>query len=330
MKKKILAALPPVLGLALLASLATWGFLAARPGPELLQGEVEATKVDVAAKVPGRIATLLVREGEVVRRGDPVATLASPEIEARVGQAEAARTGAEALNEKADRGAREEEIRAARSTWERARHATELAEKTAGRLERLARDGVVPQQRRDEAEAQWKTARAAEEAARAAFDMVTAGARREDKAAAKAQVARADSAVAEARSYLDETKVAAPASGEVYRRNVEPGELVAPGFPIVTLVDLSDSWVVFQLREDRLAGFRMGDRFTAKVPALGNAAVDLRVSYIAPQGDFATWRATSSQGGFDLKTFELRARPVAPVAGLRPGMSVLLPWTASR
>lgn len=326
MKERTKGLLALLGGVAVLGLLGLAALLLSRPGPETLQGEADATKVDVAAKVAGRIATILVKEGDSVRKGDPVATIESPEIRAKLDQAEAARAGAVAQRDKADRGAREEEVRAARSQFDRARHAAELAEVTFGRLERLARDGVVPRQRRDEAEAQWKTSRDAAEAARAVWDMAVAGARSEDRASAAAMVTRATGAVDEVKAWLDETSVAAPAAGEVYRRNVEPGEVVPAGFPIVTLVDLADVWVTFQVREDRLARLRMGATVPARFPALGDGEVPLTVSFVAPQGDFATWRATSAQGGFDLKTFEVRARPAKPVAGLRPGMSAVVTW----
>jgi HlyD family secretion protein len=325
-KERTKGILALVAGVAVLGLLGLAALLLARPAPESLQGEADATKVDVAAKVPGRVATIEVKEGDTVRRGDPVATLESPEIRARLDQAEAAKAGAVAQREKADRGAREEEVRAARSQWDRARHAADLAEVTFGRLDRRARDGVVPRQRRDEAEAQWKTSRDAADAAKALYDMALAGARREDRDTAAALVSRAEGAVDEVQAFLDETKVVSPAAGEVYRRNVEPGEIVPAGFPIVTLVDLSDVWVTFQVREDRLALLKMGATVPGRFPALGNDEVPLTVSFVAPQGDFATWRATSAQGGFDLKTFEVRARPAKPVPGLRPGMSAVVTW----
>jgi HlyD family secretion protein len=156
--------------------------------------------------------------------------------------------------------------------------------------------------------------------------MASAGARREDREAAAALVARARGAVSEVEAFLAETRLAAPAAGEVARVNAEPGELVAPGSPIVTLVDLRDAWLTLQLREDRLLGLKVGDRFRARVPALRDREVELTVYFLAPQGDYATWRATSASGGFDLKTFEVRARPTAPVDGLRPGMTGIVAW----
>jgi HlyD family secretion protein len=228
------------------------------------------------------------------------------------------------LRDKAYNGAREEEVRGARLLWERAQHAADLAEKTFHRVDRLNKDGVLPAQRRDEAEAQWKTSRDGEAAAKAAYDMALAGARKEDKEAAAAQVSRAAGAISEVQAYLGETALHAPLAAEVYKRNAEPGEMIAAGYPVLTLLDPTDVWATFQVREDKLGSVKMGDTLSVRVPALGGKTLDLRVFYIAPVGDFATWRATNAQGGFDLKTFEVRARPIQALAGLRPGMSVMV------
>ncbi len=303
----------------------TFAALAGCQRPDLVQGEFEAAQVDVSSKIPGRVAELLVDVGARVRKGDPLARLESPEAHAKLDQAFALRAAASAQSAKAQKGAREEEIRAAEGNWRRAEAAATFAKTTWERLERLSRDGVVPAQRRDEAEAGFKAARAAEAAARAQFDMARAGARSEDRDSAAAVVRQAQGAVSEVEVAIGETTLVAPRDGEVSARNLEPGELTAPGFPVVSLVDLRDAWAVFNLREDRLAGLKVGDRLVARVPALGRE-VELTVSTIAPLADFATWRSTSASGGFDLKTFEVRARPAGPVEGLRPGMSALVDW----
>lgn len=310
--------------LAVVAGIAAWAWTLSRPVPEVVQGQVEATLVNVSAKIPGRVASIGVREGAMVQRDDLLVRLDSPEITAKLDQARAAKDAAAAQRDKAYHGAREEEIRQARVMWERAQHATELAEKTFRRIDRLNRDGVVPAQRRDEAEAQWKTSRDAEAAAKAVFDMASSGARAEDKDAAAALVTRANGAISEVKAYLGETTLRAPIPGEVYKRNVEPGEMVAAGYPILTLLDPTDTWVTFQVREDKLAGLAIGHKLSVRVPALPGRTLDLSVFYIAPVGDFATWRATNAQGGFDLKTFEVRARTAGSVPGLRPGMSVIV------
>lgn len=312
--------------LVVLVAVIVVGWIAVRPTPDLLQGEFEATEVRVAGKIPARIDTIHVREGDAVRRGDLLVSLASPEVAAKLEQAQAAHAAATAQREKADGGAREEEIRAARNQWLRAKHAADLAETTAGRIERLYQDGVVPAQRRDEAEANRQTAREAANAAKAVHDMALSGARSEDRRSAAALEDQAAGAVNEAQAYLDETRLVAPVDGEVSVVVAEDGELAAAGFPVLTLLDLADVWATFNVREDRLGAIQMGKRFRARVPALGDQDVELEVSFIAAQGNFATWRATNAAGGFDLKTFEVRARPVAPVDGLRPGMSAIVDW----
>lgn len=312
--------------LAIIIVVIVFGWIAVKPTPDLVQGEFESTEIRVAGKIPARIEKIHVREGDTVRRGDLLVSLSSPEIEAKLDQAEAAHAAATAQREKADSGAREEEIRGARNLWLRAKHAADLADTTAGRVQRLYRDGVVPEQRRDEAEANRLAAMEAANAARASYDLALSGARSEDRRSAAAIESQAAGAVSEVQAYLDETRLIAPIDGEVSVVVAENGELAAAGFPILTILDLQDTWVSFNLREDRLGAIRMGRRFHARVPALGDQSVELEVSFIAAQGDFATWRATSAAGGFDLKTFEVRARPIAPVEGLRPGMSAIVDW----
>jgi len=309
-----------------LLGLSTSAWLFMTPPPTYLQGEVEATKVNVSAKIPGRVEELRVREGQRVAKGDLVAVLDSPQLEAKRQQAAGARAAATAQQEKADRGAREEEIRMVYNKWLQVEAGLELARKSHERVDRLFADGIVPEQRRDEVAAQFAMTQKLAQAARAQYDMAVNGAREEDKAAAAAMVAQAGGAVAEVESLLDEARVRAPVAGEVLEHVVKVGELASAGMPIVTVVDLSDLWVTFHLREDHLAGLQMGDRLAGQVPALGFQAVDLEVVYIAAMGDFATWRSTSAQGGFDLRTFEVRAKPADAVEGLRPGMSVVVPW----
>jgi HlyD family secretion protein len=315
--------------LSVVAAIAIWMFVqtwhrVAQPVPLVVQGNIEATEVDVSSKIPGRIESILVREGDAITKDTLVATINSPEIQAKLRQANASRKALSAQRDKANHGARQEDIRAAEAAWKRAQGAADLAETTFRRVERLNKDGVVPTQRRDEAETGWKTARDAEAAARAMYDLALNGARSEDKAAATAMVDAASGVVDEVESYLEETKIVAPAAGEVFRRNIQPGEMVSAGLPIVTLIDLSDIWATFQIREDQLAGLTMGSRIRLAIPALGNREEVFQVSYLAAAGDYAAYRSTSAQGGFDVKTFEVRARPVSPVSGLRPGMSVIL------
>ena len=297
---------------------------ATKPKDKYLQGQMEARRVLVAGKVPGRIEKLLVREGQTVKKNALVAVINSPEIEAKKMQAQGALGAAKAQANKAKNGARSEDVKALKAMAARAQDAANLAKNTYERVQKLYNEGVLPLQKRDEAETQMKASQGAADAARAQYEMALAGARDEDKEAAEALVKQAEGANAEVNAYLEETKIKSPIAGEVTLKVVEEGEVVGAGMPVIAVTDLKDAWAVFHLREDFLKNVTKGETFVLPVPAL-NAAVEMEVSYIAPVGDYATWKSSKESGGFDLKTFEVRLRPTVEVENLRPGMSVLFP-----
>ncbi|SHK51738.1 HlyD family secretion protein [Fibrobacter sp. UWB12] len=297
---------------------------ATQPREQFLQGQMEARRVLVAGKVPGRIEKLLVHEGDVVTKDSLVAVISSPEIEAKKMQAQGALGAAKAQASKARNGARSEDITALKAMADRAQEAATLAKNTYNRVQKLYNEGVLPLQKRDEAETQMKASQSAADAARAQYNQAVAGARSEDKAAANALVMQAKGANAEVDAYLEETKIRTPISGEVSLKLAEEGEVVGSGMPIIAVTDLNDSWAVFHLREDYLKNVFKGKKFYLQVPAL-DKTVEMVVSYIASVGDYATWRSSKESAGFDLKTFEVRMRPTHKVENLRPGMSVLFP-----
>ena len=313
--------------LIVLLALAAWAvWLMQRPRPLIVQGEVEATQIEVAAKIYGRVETLPVKEGQTVEKGALLAVIDSPEIKAKQSQVLAAQKAAGARKQKADSGTRKEKIRSALSVWQKAAAASRLAEKTWQRIQRLHADGVVSAQQLDEAKARKQAAAGDAEAARATYEMALAGARREDKMAAAALADQAAGAVSEIEAYIDETRLKAPMAGEIIEIIIDPGELISPGLPLVSIVDLTDVWVTFNLREDLLAAIRMGSQIPARFPALGDKKIRLKVNFIKPLGNYATWRATKASGDFDLKTFEVRAVPISPEPGLRPGMTAWVDW----
>ena len=299
------------------------GFLLLPPSTRYVQGEIEATQIDISPKISARITSILVADGATVKKDQPLVMLESPETTARLHQAEAARQAALAVKKKTDVGSREEEIRVARDRLAETKAQTIVLEKTYRRTKTLEDRGAVSTQQLDEAEANWKMALEKERAAKAAFDMAATGNRVEDRENSAALAVQAARAVDEARSLTDELQLSSPINGEVKEAVAKRGELVSPGYPVMTIIDLSDVWVTVNLREDRLADVRMGQEVFGKVPALGGAPMPFVVNYISPLGEFATWRATSDSGDFDLKTFEVRAVPKHPIAGLRPGMSVI-------
>ena len=279
--------------------------------PLLIQGTVECTTYKASSKVPGRIDEMKVEEGDRVEKGQLLYMLSTPELEAKLRQAEA--------------GARIQQIEAALNMWEKAQAGLELARKTYERVRNLYDDGVVPAQKLDEAEANYKAMEATALAAKAQYDLAADGARKEDKEAAAARVRQAEGAVSEVESYIGDAMVYSPVTGEVSTVIAEEGELVGSGYPVVAILDMSDMWVTFNVKETLLPGMQLGTRMTGFVPAL-DRDVEFEVTYIAPQADFATWAATRTQGGFDIRTFAVKARPVSAAENMRPGMSVLVDW----
>ena len=302
------------------------GYFIISPEPLIIQGEVEAAQIRISTKISGRVETLHVKEGDAVKKGQLLVTIESPEIEAKLKQATAAKKAATAQKAKTDKGTRKEKIILAHNMWLKAKAAEDLAEKTYKRVENLHKDGVLPAQKMDEASAQYLVSQRTSQAAKATYDMATRGARQEDKMAAEAMMHKAEGAVAEVEAYLRETRLKAPLKSEVTSIIPKAGELITPGFPIVNLVDLDDVWVTFNLREDLLSDIRIGSVITAKFPALNNREIKLKINYITALGQYATWHATKASGDFDLKTFEIRGTPVKKVAGLRPGMTALVTW----
>lgn len=299
------------------------GFFTLGKGPEIIQGQAEATEYRISSKVPGRILKFFVTEGDKVKAGDTVAILEAPDVMAKLLQAQAAEQAAQALNEKALKGTRSEQLQAAFEMWQKAKAGLEIAEKSYNRVNRLFEAGVMTAQKRDEAKAQYDAMKATERAAHAQYTMAKNGAQREDKAAAAAQVERAKGAVAEVSSYIAETYLIAAADGEVTEIFPKAGELVGTGAPIMNIALMNDMWVTFNVREDFLKDFTVGGEIKAYVPALEKDIV-LKVTYMKDLGTYAAWKATKTTGQFDLKTFEVKARPEQPIENLRPGMSAII------
>ena len=299
------------------------GFFLLDRDPEIIQGEVEVSEYRVSSKVPGRILELRVKEGDYVHVGDTLAILDAPEVRAKKTQAQSAEDAAAAMSDMARAGARQEQVSGAYQLWQQAKAGLEIAQKTYERVQRLYDEGVMTAQKRDEALANYKALQAQEKAAKSQYDMAVNGARQQEKRAAQAQVTRARGAVQEVQSYLRETVQISNVEGEVSSIYPRVGELVGTGSPIISISVMSDLWGVFNVREDKLNGLKIGDTFTAFVPAF-NKELKMKVFYIKDEGSFAVWKATKANGQYDLKTFEVKARPEEVFEGLRPGMSLVI------
>ena len=319
--KNILLAIAGFVAVVIIVALI--GFLALGREPDVKQGQVEVSEYRVSSKVPGRILEIRVKEGDYVKVGDTLAILDAPDVRAKMEQACSAENAAAALELKAQNGARKEQIQGAFSVLQQAKAGYEIAEKSYNRIQRLFDEGVVSAQKRDEVYANYKAMEAQMKAAQSQYDMAVNGARMEDKMAAAAQVGRARGAVNEVNSYIHETVQVAQMEGEVADIYPKVGELVGTGSPIMSIAVMEDMWGTFNIREDQLNGMKVGSEFTAFVPAF-NKDIKMKVYYLKDQGSYAVWKATKANGQYDLKTFEVKARPVEKLEGLRPGMSLII------
>ena len=312
-----------VIGLVAVVVISLIGILTMSRSHVVLQGQIEATEIRISGKLPGRVDTFFVAEGQTVKRGDTLVGISSPEAWAKLQQANAMENVAKFQNEKIDEGTRLQIIRTAEELWNKSKTDLQLAKSTFQRIQALYKDSVVSAQRYDEVEALYQSAIAAERAAHQQYLLAKAGAQKQDKESARSLVDAAQGTVSEVQSVLQDAWLTAPANGEIATIYVQCGELVGTGTPIMNLVVLQDCHVVLNVREDYLSYFEMGEAFVGKVPAIGNQEMVFRVNYISPLGSFATWKSTDNSS-YDMRAFEIHALPMESVNGLRPGMSVLV------
>ena len=300
------------------------GYWVSKPKPHVIQGEVEASDYRISCMVPGHVTELYCREGQQVRKGDTVAFIDSPQVRAKLAQAQAARSAAMAQSNKASNGARREQIAGAYELWQQALVQEDVMKRSLERMQKLYDQKVVAAQKYDEVKARYDASAAQARAAKSQYDMALSGARNEDKAAAAALVHQAEGAIQEVDSYLNELYLVSPADGIISSIYPKQGELVGQGSPVMTVTDLQDVWFTFNIREDQLHGMNVGDELTVSIPALDGATLQASVNYMAVRESYATWKATKESDMYDAKTFEVRAVPVTALAGLRPGMTVLV------
>jgi HlyD family secretion protein len=315
-----------VVGLVATVVVALSVFYLLRPEPLLVQGEVDATRFDIAARVDGRVKAIPVERGQNVPAKAVLVSIDNPETVAKLEQMKAAMAVAGAQLANVLVGTRAEVIAARKAELERTQAALVLAQKTFDRTHTLTEQGNSPQARLDQMTDTLHESERAVDQAKSAYDQAVNGYTREERAIAGANVEKANADIQSVQSIIDQLVVYAPVASQIYQRNVEPGEYVSPGVPLVTLIDLADVWIHFDLREDLLKTLKVGDRFDVHIPALNDRRVTVEVRLIATKGEYASWRATRASGDFDLRTFSIRAYPVQPLPELRPGMSAYLDW----
>ncbi len=309
---------------AAMAGLSIWYLV--RPEPLLVQGEVDATRFDLAARVDGRVGEIPAMRGENIAANAVLVRIDNPETLAKHAQALAAKVVADAQLANINAGTRPEVVASRKAALDRAQSSVVLAQQTYDRVRQLAEHGNAPQARLDQATDALHESQRAQDQAKSAHDQAVNGYTAEERQIAVANVEKAAADIKAVESIIDQMVVYAPLASQVYQRNVEPGEYISPGVPLVTLIDLNDLWIHFDLREDLVKTLKVGDRFGVRIPALDDRSITVEVRLIATKGEYASWRATRATGDFDLRTFSIRAYPVNKVPELRPGMSAYLDW----
>lgn len=313
-----------VVVLLLVVIISTIGIIGMGNKPEILQGQIESTEIRISGKIPGRIDNFYVKEGQNVSKGDTLVVINSPEFWAKYDQVNSLGNVAVYENQKIEEGTRKQIVETVRQLWNKTKSDLDLAKTTYNRINTLHKDSVVTTQRKDEAEALYKAAQAAERAAYQEYQMALDGARKQDKESSKSLVDAAKSTIQEISILLEDTKLIAPESGQISVIYPKRGELIGPGTPIMSLVVLEDAHVVLNVREDLMPNFTIGGKFKGDVPSVGGKDIEFEIYYISPLGSYATWKSTKQVGSYDMRTFEIKARPTQKVGDLRPGMSVLV------
>lgn len=324
MKSKLFIGLITLIVLGIFTWVAYGFYEAYQPKPIVLQGEITAQSYNVSSKIPGRISAVAVRKGDSVEKGDFIFSLYSPEVEAKLKQAQAAKDAATSQKKEANNGARKEQVIAAQEQYNKAKAAETLMKKSYERVQKLYKEGVVSLQKRDEVYTKYLAAKHTAEAAKQMALMAKNGAREEVKEAADAQERVYAGKIDEVNAYLKESKIHAFHKGEVSNILIHEGEIAPAGFPVVTLLDMEDVWARVSVREDFLHHFKLHQNIEVSIPAISKSSYPFEVTYIAPQGEYASWRASESGKGFDMKSFEVELRPTQPMEGLRVGMSILI------
>jgi HlyD family secretion protein len=326
-KRPVTSRVPGIIVAGIITAVATLSiYYLVRGQPLLVQGEADATRFDIAARVDGRVAEIPVMRGQNVDANAVLVRIDNPETIAKREQSIAAKAVVDAQMANINVGTRPEVVAARKAALDRAQAALVLAQQTYERIRQLAEHGNTPQARLDQATDSLGESERAVDQAKSAYEQAVNGYTKQEREIAAANVGKALADIKAVQSIIDQMVIYAPVASQVYQRNVEPGEYVSPGVPLVTLIDLNDLWIHFDLREDLVKTIKVGDRFDVRIPALADRRITVEVRLIATKGEYASWRATRATGDFDLRTFSIRAYPVDKVPELRPGMSAYLDW----
>lgn len=307
----------PLISMLLLAVLPA---CASKTAPEAV-GTLEVTAVDLAPMVPARVVRVLVEEGAQVRAGDTMAVLTQAGLRDQVGEARARVTSAEAQVQELERGARPEEISKAEQDLAAATALATNAATDAARARTLAANNVIPKQQLDQAEARSAEAEARRSSLEQALKLVRDGARPERRTAARADLARARSALAAMEANVGDLVLISPVNGTVLVRAAEPGEVLPAGVAAVSIGDVSRPWVRVYVGQQLLPLLHAGDTVEARLDAFPDSVFHGRIASLATKAEYTPRVALTERERADL-LFGVKIEFTDGHGMLKPGVPV--------
>jgi HlyD family secretion protein len=311
-----------LLGIATLSVAAAWAGRHLGSGasaPVTVTGTIEATQVDVSVKITGRILERLVKEGDRVRRGQPLVRLDDAELAADVRRQEAALRSAQATLRDLEKGARPQEIEDARAAVSSAEATRSMTEREFERNDKLFKANLIAAQDVDRARQAFEVAMAQERSARQKLALLLEGSRPDQVDAARWQVSQAESALAQAQSRLREALVVSPIDGVVLRKNLEAGETANPGVPILTLVNPRDVWLRAYVPETEVGRLKVGDTATLRVDAYPQRTFRGRLIEIGSEAEYTPRNVQTKKERVNL-VFRIKIQIDNPEGILKPGL----------
>jgi HlyD family secretion protein len=290
-----------------------------RAGDLVLSGNIEVTDAQLGFKTPGRVAARLVAEGQRVTAGQLIARLDDSEQTSEVALRQAELTAAQSMLAELEAGSRPQEIAAAEATLRSAEAERERARLDFARQQDLFKNDAIASRDLETAQAQLKVAeaRAAEIGER--LKLVREGPRAETINQARARVAQARAALALAATRLENTRLTSPLAGVVLSHNIEPGEFVAAGTPIVTVADTTHLWVRAYISQTDLGRIQHGQKVAVRTDTFPDKHYDGTIGFIAAEAEFTPKTVQTPKERVKL-VFRLKVDLVNSNDELKPGM----------
>ncbi len=313
---RLLAGAPAALATLLLAACSG----GARSSPLVLSGNIEVTDAQLGFKIPGRVAERTVSEGDHIQAGQLIARLDDAEQREQLALRRAEFSAAQAALAELEAGSRPQEIAAAAAALHSAEAERDRARLDFARQQELRSKNAIADRELEAAQAQLKVAEARANEAAERLKLVQEGPRAEDIAQGRARLEQARAAVALAETQVDNTRLASPLSGVVLSHNVEPGEYVSPGTPVVTVADLAQVWVRTYISQTDLGRIAHGQKVQVRTDTFPGKTYEGTIGFISSEAEFTPKTVQTAKERVKL-VFRIKVDLANPRDELKPGMA---------